>query len=176
MFADPTENLGHLSLRPKMRVADFGAGSGAYTLVVAKAIAPENGQVVAIDVQKDLLERLKTEAEKQSLTNIETVWADIEELKGTKLADDSFDAAIVSNVLFQAESKTGLVGEVKRILKPGGEALLIDWTDSFGGLGPQPGAVITEKEAEDLFAKHGFMVKERFVAGEHHYGFVLIKQ
>ncbi len=176
MFASPEENILHLSFRPNMQVADFGAGSGAYTFAIAKKIASENGRVSAIDVQKELLERLKAEAERLHLSNIETIWADIENRGSTRLADDSIDAAVVSNVLFQAESKTGLIEEVKRVLKPGGQVLLIDWADSFGGMGPHPAAVVVEADAKTLFTQAGFAVRSSFDAGEHHYGLVLTKQ
>ena len=176
MFASPEENILQLSFRPNMRVADFGAGSGAYSFAIAKKIGPDNGQVFAIDVQKDLLERLKSEAVRQGLSNIEIIWANIEERGSTHIADDSVDAVVVSNVLFQAESKAGLIEEVKRVLKPGGQVLFIDWTDSFSGMGPHPGSVVTEADAKALFTKLGFTVRANFDAGEHHYGLILLKQ
>lgn len=176
MFASPEENILHLSFRPNMKVADFGAGSGAYTLALAKKIGPENGRVFALEVQKEMLERLKIEAENKNVSNIETIWADVEQANGQHLVDDSMDAAVVSNVLFQAESKTGLATEVKRILKPGGQVLLIDWSESFGGLGPEPSAVVSKDGAITLFTNLGFTVREEFDAGEHHYGLVLLKQ
>ena len=46
----------------------------------------------------------------------------------------------------------------------------IDWTDSFGGLGPQPGHVVIESEATTLLTKAGFTCERTFPAGEHHYG------
>lgn len=176
MFADPEANLAHVSLRPQMRVIDLGAGSGGYTLPIAKKIADDNGVVYAVEVQKDILERLKSESLRLGITNIETLWADIEQRQGIKLPDNSIDLAIVSNVLFQVESQQGLVAEVKRLLKPGGQLLLIDWADSFSGMGPHPGAVVSEASARALFADAGFGLKESFSAGDHHYGLVLIKQ
>ncbi len=176
MFVSPEQNIAHISLRPNMRVADFGVGSGAYALLVAKKIAEENGQVFAIDVQKDLLDRVKSEAERLKLSNLEFIWADIETKNGTKLADDSIDAAVVSNVLFQVESKTGLIAEVKRVLKPGGQVLLIDWTDSFGGMGPDQNMIVSADNARLLFTNAGFAVRKDFDAGDHHYGLILQKQ
>lgn len=176
MFADPEQNIAHLSFRPNMVVADFGAGSGVYSLALAKKVGPEGGKVFAIDVQKELLERIKTEAENKSISNLSIIWADIEDLGGTKMADDSVDLAVVSNVLFQLDTKEGLISEVKRVLKPGGQLLVIDWTDAFGGMGPHPGSVITEADAKALFEKSGFVVRDSFDAGAHHYGLVLLKQ
>jgi ubiquinone/menaquinone biosynthesis C-methylase UbiE len=61
MFSDPRSNIDQFRLDPGMIVADLGCGSGHYTFAIAKAVAP-TGRVYAVDVQKDLLVRLKTEA------------------------------------------------------------------------------------------------------------------
>jgi SAM-dependent methyltransferase len=89
-----------------------------------------------------------------------------------KLADRLVDAVIVSNVLFQTDSKYGVALEAKRILKPDGKVLLVDWQDSYGGLGPDPDHVFTEAQAEEVFKEAGFIVDNRFNAGDHHYGLV----
>ena len=61
MFSDPEKNIEQFSLGKGMHVADFGTGSGFYALAAAEAVG-ETGRVYAIDVQKDLLEKLKKEA------------------------------------------------------------------------------------------------------------------
>jgi ubiquinone/menaquinone biosynthesis C-methylase UbiE len=175
MFADPQKNIDQFGLQAGMRVADIGSGSGFYALAAAQAVTSK-GSVLAIDVQQDLLAKLSNEARRQGISNIQTIWGDVEKLGGTKLADKSVDAAIISNVLFQAESREGVIAETLRILKPGGKALVIDWTDAFGGMGPHPEAVVTRAMAEDLFEKAGFMLDHEIQAGAHHYGLIYKKK
>ncbi|MDO8492931.1 MAG: methyltransferase domain-containing protein [bacterium] len=173
-FADPTENLKNLNIKEGWHVADFGTGSGFYALGLAKRVG-EAGKVYAIDVQKDLLTKLANHAKKEGLGNIEVVWADIDEVGGTKLGDSSMDAVVVSNVLFQSENKANLAMEVSRVLKPGGEALIIDWADSYGGLGPKSDQIFSSEDADKLFVKSGFGLEKSFDAGEHHWGLLLKK-
>ena len=173
-FADPESNVKQFELQPGMHIADLGAGSGAYTFPVARAVAP-NGKVYSCEVQKDLITRMKNEATQEHITNIEFLWTNIEKAGGTKLGDRSMDGVIVSNVLFIAEDRPGLVKEVARILKPGGHMYLIDWSDSFGGMGPHPDQVISESKTKELFAEFGFVPERSFDSGSHHYGIIFKK-
>lgn len=171
MFTSPEQNILRLSLTEGMRVADFGAGTGFYS----KACSPKvgyTGKVFAIEVQKDLLKKLESELKTWGITNVECIWGDIERKGGTKIADHSMDRVIVSNVLFQAEDKIGLIDEVKRVLKPSGQILFIDWSESFGGMGPTPNHVVTENTALELFEKRGFKKVENISVGAHHYGII----
>ena len=158
-----------------MKVADLGAGSAAYTLATAKQVG-NSGRVYAVEVQKELISNIKNSAIKQGLSNVEVIWGDIESLGGTKIQDQSLDAVIVSNVLFQAEDKKGLVEEVKRILKPKGRVLVVDWKESYRGMGPHPDHIMSEQSAKKLFEDGGFTSDRSISAGDHHYGFIVIKE
>src|SRR5271165_926365 len=90
-FAHPKTNLDAMGIEHGMLVADFGAGSGHYVVEIARMLG-KSGRVYAIDVQKDLLRRIHTEARKHGLEErIEFIWADLEEAKGSKIADRRLD-------------------------------------------------------------------------------------
>ncbi|KND49954.1 MAG: hypothetical protein AB198_01375 [Parcubacteria bacterium C7867-003] len=131
MFSDPIKNIEQCSIQAGMEIADLGSGSGAYSLATAKALV-STGKVYAIDINKDLLNKLRNEGVKKGLYNIEVIWGDIDKFGGTKLRDYSVDMALLCNILFQLENKSEVVKEIKRILKPGGRVLVVDWSDSFG--------------------------------------------
>lgn len=173
-FTNPRANIGELGVYDGMIVADLGAGTGAYTIPLAERVG-DTGRVYAIEVQKDFLTNIKDAAATRNLKNIEVIWGDIERLGGTKIKDGSVDAVVISNVLFQAEDKNGLLLEAKRILKTGGKLLLVDWKDSFNNLGPAKDAVISADAARALCERAGFVFKKEIPAGEHHYGFVVLK-
>lgn len=174
MFSNPDNNVQQLKLDRGMSVADIGSGIGAYSLAAAKRIG--DGKVYAIDVQKELLERLQKEAEEQGINNIEIVWGDAEEHQGTRLRDASIDIAIIANTLFQMANKAGLAKETFRILKMGGQVLVVDWSESFGGLGPQPNQVIVASAAKDIMIHSGFTFERDIEAGAHHYGMIFSKK
>lgn len=173
-FTNPESNIRELGVYEGMTIVDLGAGTGAYTMLLAER-AGVGGRVYAVEVQKDFLTNIKNEARARDLKNIEVVWGDIERPGGTKIKDGIADVAVVSNVLFQAEDKAGLLREAKRVLKPQGKLLLVDWKDSFGNLGPAKDAVVPANIAEELCAREGFVLKKAFDAGEHHYGLIMYK-
>ncbi|MEK7552955.1 MAG: methyltransferase domain-containing protein [Patescibacteria group bacterium] len=171
-FSDPAANLKHCQLSEGLVVADFGAGSGAYALALARVVG-SSGRVYAIDVQKELLARLKREIQSgqaRGPSNIEVIWGDLERAGGSKLKDRSVDFVLLANILFQVNAKYSLILEAKRILKPDGRLAVIDWQDSYGNLGPTAAAVVSPAEAKRILAEGGFKLIKEFSAGDHHYG------
>lgn len=174
MFSDPVKNVEQCGIQAGMEIADFGSGSGHYTLAAAKALI-STGRVYSIDIQKDLLTKLKNHATRDGFYNVEAIWGDIEKPNGTKLRDGTVDFVFLSNILFQIEDKKGVILEARRILKPGGRVMVVDWSDSFGGIGPAPKSVFKKDSARDLFEKNGFSLDREINAGSHHYGFIYKK-
>ncbi len=168
-FSDPRENVLQLGLHEGMKVGDFGAGSGHYARAAA-AIVGQGGRVYAIDVQEDVLKHLKLNTHEMHQGIIETVWGDIEKPGGTHLRDQSLDAVILANTLFQIENRSGFLEETKRVLKRDGKLMLVDWAGSYGGMGPSPEKVVSEHAAEEFFINGGFHKVKSFRAGPHHYG------
>jgi ubiquinone/menaquinone biosynthesis C-methylase UbiE len=72
-------------------VADLGAGQGAFTAALSKAVGPA-GRVFAIDIDESAIKSLRTKVEKQSLGNVTVVKGDVDD---PKLAPDSLDAVLV---------------------------------------------------------------------------------
>ncbi len=178
MFANPQHNLEKFSLSPGTIVADIGAGTGYYALLAAQMVRGQEmgGKVYAIDVQKDLLDRLKNEANREHITNLEIVWGNAEKLGGTKLKDASVDVVIASNVFFQIEDRETFAKEIARILKTKGRLFFIEWSNSFNGIGPHKEAIVPEPQAEGFFKKNGFTVERKVPVGSHHYGLVIRKK
>lgn len=173
-FSDPEKIIEEVGIREGSIVVDLGAGSGFYSLAAAKATG-DAGKVYAVDIQQELLSRLKNTAQTAKLRNIEVVHGNIEKLHGTKIADGLADIVIVANVLFQVEDKEGLADEVMRLLKSGGRLLVVDWADSFGGMGPEESAVFNQQDSRGLFEKKGFAFDTGIPAGDHHYGLIFRK-
>ena len=171
-FSDPEKIIEKCGIHPGMDIADFGAGSGHYTLAVAKALL-STGRVYAIEVQKELLSKLKNQAARLGLYNVEVIWGDIEKLNGSKLGHSSVDIVLLSNVLFQAENRENVIKEIQRILKPRGKVLVVEWQDGQR-IGPKIDRLKKEKVLE-MFEKAGFHKEKDISAGMHHYGMLFKK-
>ncbi len=171
MFSDPASNLAKLGLVDGQKIVDLGAGSGFYSIEAAKKVG-SSGRVYAIDVQKNLLERLRSVASNQGIRNIEVIWGNAEKIGGTKLREAIADRVVASNVLFQIEKPDEFCLEIKRILKPGGKVLVVDWS---GVTMLSPKVIVSEMNARTLFEKNGFKLVDSFNAGDHHYGLIFTR-
>lgn len=173
MFSDPKKNILELGLMPGMKIVDLGAGSGFYTIEAAKLIG-SGGRVYAVDIQQELLDKIKRSAANASMYNVEVIWGNIEKIGGTKLRENIADRVILSNILFQIspEDRDNLALEVKRIIKPGGKLMLIEWT---AGSPLSPKSLVPQMFAEGIFEKVGFSIEKKFDAGDHHYGIIFKK-
>ena len=179
-FAHPARNIAALGIEPGMKVADFGAGSGAYALAIAEALLG-SGTVYAIDIQKDLLRRIKNEATRRHFNNVEVLWGDLEIAGGSKISEETVNLVLISNLLFQLGEKQAVFAEAKRILKPHGRLVVIDWSDAalskgdVGRVGPQKDAVVTKNAAIQLAEGAGLRLVDELNAGAHHYGLIFTR-
>lgn len=176
-FSDPRAIVTQLDITSGQQVADLGAGSGAYSLALAEKFKTRGAaiDIFAVEVQKRMVERLGSEAEQRAITTIHPIWGDIEEEKGTKLRHESIDWVFIMNTLFIVEHRKGLLREAHRILKSGGRLVVVDWSESFGGIGPKEDQVIKESTAKLLVEEAGFIFEHSVDVGEHHYGFIARK-
>ncbi len=176
VFVSPAKVIDALGIRPSMAVADFGCGSGHYTIEAARLVG-RSGKVYAVDIQKDMLGYVRSRAESENLSNIETIWTDLEKPNATRLKDESVDVAIISNIFFQAENKKQIIKEARRILKSGGRAGIIEWDiEKEKDFGPPIEQRISPQDAKAIFGEAGFILEKEFNPGEHHYGLTFIKK
>lgn len=174
MFSNPEKNLMQASVGRGMHVAEFGCGSGFYTLAVASLVGHE-GKVYAIDVQRELLHKVSNEAKKLGLKNVSVIHADIETDKASALREESIDVVVIANTLFLIEKKDHVAEEARRILRKNGRVLVVEWSDTHAGIGPHAKSIIGQAQTESLFKTHGFSKVAEIDAGEHHYGIIFRK-
>lgn len=173
-FVDPNTVVSHFHIREGDVIADFGAGSGFYVEILARKVGT-SGKVYACEIQKELVEKIGVLARQKGLFAVHPVWCDLEQDKGAKIADGVLDVGIMINTLFQIEDKKTALREVGRTIRSGGKFFVVDWTDSFGGLGPQPQDVLQQHQAHALAEEQGFVYEHSFDAGDHHYGLAFRK-
>jgi ubiquinone/menaquinone biosynthesis C-methylase UbiE len=174
MFMDPLQTLSACNIQASSTVADFGAGSGFVARAVAKLVP--QGQVFAIEINHDIVTRLTRDAADHHHANLHALWGDIEATEGSKLAHESVDMVICFNILFLLDDKAAALKEAFRVLKTGGRIVVADWTESFGGLGPQPHHIFNKTMAESLLTSTGFKkLSGMLPIGAHHYAILFAK-
>lgn len=173
-FVIPNVVATHFHLREGDVIGDFGAGSGYFVEILSKLVGPE-GRVYACEIQQELVEKIGDLARSKGLQNVDPLWCDIEEAEGAKIAAGILDTALLVNTFFQIEDKETAIAEIARTLKKGGKLFVIDWSESFAGLGPQPGHIVSEQEARAIVEGSGFVFERSFDAGDHHYGLAFRK-
>ena len=115
------EAIGHLALRlaPKIEIADLGAGEG----LVSQLLARRAAKVWCIDNSPRMVEVGTELAARNGLDNLTYKLGDIEKVP---LPDRSVDLAILSQALHHAQHPQIAVDEAFRILRPGGQILILD--------------------------------------------------
>lgn len=171
---DLKDIIGQFDLAPGMQVADFGTGSGFFTVEMAKLVA-EKGLVSAIDILDPALETVKIKALSEGLKNIQLIKANLEAAGGTGLTDDSQDFVLIKNVLFQNDQKLEIIKEAKRVLKPSGRLVIIDWAKGAGGLGPPDEYRSSKENILELANQTGLNFQKDITIDVYHFGMMLKK-
>lgn len=170
-FLNPQEVLNNLEIKEDMIAAEFGCGTGLFAIALAKKF--KKGKVYGLDVQEEKLSALKNRAKIEGLSNIETILCDLERPQGSTLQSESLDLVLVPNILFQAEDKNAIIEEAKRVVKKGGEILIIDWLKKVP-FGPKEG-LISPEEVKKIAKEVGLKLKKEFSANAYHYGLIFKK-
>ncbi len=120
LWPDPAEVLAKVGLRAGMDVIDLCAGSGWFTLQIAKRAR----SVVAIDIDRDLLDMARHRLMESGIGNCEFVVGDAYDIAG--LAPPS-DLVFMANAFHGVPDRLRLAKAVRSALKPGGNFAIVNW-------------------------------------------------
>lgn len=132
-------------LRPGMRLLDAGCGPGSITIGLARAVAP--GEATGIDREAGVLERGRSLAAEQDVSNLRFEAAGVYDLP---YADASFDAVFAHTLLEHVRDPARALTELRRVLRPGGVIGVRDCDWSSGIFAPADDAM---EQAVDLYAR-----------------------
>jgi ubiquinone/menaquinone biosynthesis C-methylase UbiE len=112
-----------LELRPGSQVADVGAGTGLFTLDLARQVGAD-GRVFAVDIVPTFLAQIQARATRKQLHNVVTVLADA---RSVALPDGSIDLAFLCDVYHHLEYPESYLASLRRALKPLAKLVIIDF-------------------------------------------------
>jgi len=157
--------LDRIGLRPGQRVLEVGPGLGRLLSPVTRRVLP-GGDVVGLDIQPGMIERLKVRTAQAGVSNLTTVLGDATHLY---FPPDSFDMVYLCTLLGEIPSRKAALQECHRVLKPGG---ILSITEIFPDPHYQSRAVVrrlAEAAGFRLRAMHGhwYFFTANFVKDEH---------
>lgn len=115
-------------VRPRMQCLDLAAGTGDLSARLAKRVGPE-GRVVVSDINEAMLNRGRDRLINDGIVgNVEFLLANAEQLP---LPDNAFDRVTIGFGLRNVTDKDQALREMYRVLKPGGLALVLEFSDLY---------------------------------------------
>ncbi|MFS8640853.1 MAG: class I SAM-dependent methyltransferase [Symbiobacteriaceae bacterium] len=169
---DPARILRHLELERCTAMADVGCGPGWFTLPAARALPP-GGVVYGIDIREEMLDHLRRRAREQGLDNVVPVLA--EEEDEWPVPTESCEAVLIADVYHEVDPASLFIGEVKRILRPGGVCLVVDWKPEPTPEGPPPEVRVDPADVAAEFTAGGFRFAGPCDVGPYSYGLKFVK-
>ena len=124
--------LNALDIRPGMRIADVGAGTGLYTMLFARAVGSA-GKVYAVDISESFIEAIGARAAGAGLDNVVPV---VNDQKGTSLPSDSVDLVFLADTYHHFEYPRAMLASMHQALVPDGDLVIIDFRRIAGVTNP----------------------------------------
>jgi ubiquinone/menaquinone biosynthesis C-methylase UbiE len=166
-YQKPDEVLRALALRGGETVADIGSGSGYFTLRLAAAVGP-SGRVYGVDVDPDMVRHLNRRVRDAGVPNVVSILSAPDD---PLLPDASVDRFFVCDTWHHIEDQAKYLTLMKRMLRPGGEVVMLDFKKEATPMGPPlemriaRDALVKQMQAAGfrLAAEHTFLPYQYFL-------------
>jgi SAM-dependent methyltransferase len=152
----PETALDDMGIAPGMFIADVGAGVGYFVTRLAKRVGP-NGRVFAIDIQPEMLARLKQRLRDEKITNVETI---LGRETDPMLPAGKMDLVLLVDVYHEFSQPQKMLGKIRESLKPDGRLVLLEYKkeDPYIPIRPEHKMSVAEVKAE--VEPEGFRLKD----------------
>jgi precorrin-6B methylase 2 len=144
------DTIAALKLTPGLIVADIGAGTGVFTLPLARAVRP-GGTVYAVEVDEKLLAHISETATEQGVANVQPVFGEYHD----PLLPVPVDLAFIHDVLHHIEKRAEYVTNLAKYVKPGGRIAVVEFRPGQGGHRTDEAMQVTQQQAAEWMAAAG---------------------
>jgi SAM-dependent methyltransferase len=151
----PSKAIALLDLSPDAVIADIGVGSGYYSFRIAPLL-PE-GKVIAVDIQQEMLDFLKTQSAKLGIENVEPHLGTVESIQ---LPGNTLDAALMVDAYHEFSHPAEMLTSLHKAFKPGGKIYLLEYRAEDPKVPILPLHKMTEAQAIKEFEALGFRFVE----------------
>jgi arsenite methyltransferase len=157
-WQQPERVIAALGVRPGDRVADLGAGSGYFTLRLARGVGP-TGRVYAVDVDEAMNDYLRQRVAQAGLSNVDVILGRFED---PLLPDGEVDLVLVVDTYHHLEDRSAYFRNLRRDLSPGGRVAVIDFDGRKGWFMRRTGHITPRMLLVREMAEAGYEVAEDF--------------
>ena len=177
LWSDPTGTVATLGVALGMRVIDLCCGDGLFTLPMARLAA----EVVAIDLDREMLERTRARLDAGGVSNCRVVEGDAYDI--VELAREPVDMVIMANTFHGVPDKARLGHAIASVLKPGGRFVVVNWhrrpreeTTVLGRpRGPKTVMRMEPEEVATAVAPAGLLPVHVVELPPYHYGAIFVR-
>lgn len=168
-YQKPHEVIQALQLKDGEAIADIGAGSGYFTFRLARHIG-EKGRIYAVDVSPDMIVHLNRRIRDLGIKNVTTVLCVPDD---PLLASSSVDRVFICDTWHHIADHPQYLGLLKKILRPGGEVVMIDFKKEPTPVGPPPEMRISRDDLIAEMEQNGFRVtgEQKFLPYQYYLTF-----
>jgi len=174
-FLDPEELIDQLEIPSSAVVADFGSSSGFFTLPLARKMNGQ-GKIYALEIVKEKIESLESQAKLAGLFNISTSRVNLEAPGGSKLPNKCVSWVFMINMLFENKNKKQVISEGMRILQDQGRILIMEWERKESPVGPDINIRISKEALIELASVLGLTVEKEIKVSDYHYCLIFNSQ
>jgi len=164
-WQDPEKILTLLGVVPGMVFIDVGCGDGYFTIPAACRVGPQ-GKVYAVDIDATAVERLKEQAAREGLDNL---FSEVREAEDTVVCEGCADYVFFGIDLHDFEDPAQVLLNAKKMLRPQGHLIDLDWKDESMEFGPPQQKRFSIDKARYLIESAGFIIASVTEAGPYHY-------
>jgi len=164
-WQDPDEILSLIGLGPGMVFVDMGCGDGYFALPAARKVG-HRGRVYANDIDAAAVERLRQRAAREGL---DTLVAEVKEAEETLACEGCADVVFFGIDLHDFRDPAQVLVNAKKMLRPGGKLVDLDWKDQPMPFGPPVEKRFSIEKARNLIVSAGLRVVSVQDSGPYHY-------
>jgi ubiquinone/menaquinone biosynthesis C-methylase UbiE len=150
------EIVGKLRLKTGEVVADVGAGTGVFSLPLARAVG--SGKVYAVEVDRGLVDYIRTKASTQKVGNVETV---LGQFTDPALPSKDVDLAFFHDVLHHIADRPGYLARLVTYMKPSARMAFVEMDAVHGAHRNEPALQLTREQLDGWMTNLGFKRQER---------------